>query len=284
MRNRQHAPDVRATNGMKQEADLPGTKISRKMTVKHKIKHIVALSGGKDSSALALRLRELNPDREYVYVCTPTGDELPEMNLHWKNLERILKSKILIVTHPDYNTIYDLIDDFKMLPNFRARFCTRILKIEAIQHFYDLVKPAIVYVGLRADEEKRKGNILFDEQIEQKYPMREWGWTIHDVNKYLAKKKITIPERTDCAMCFYQRIGEWWNLWKYHPEYFQKISDIEDEIGHTLLSPGKWGGRWPEKLSDLKEEFEKGRVPRGANDHYMMFPSGSNNKCRLCSM
>lgn len=36
--------------------------------------HVVALSGGKDSTALALRLAETEP-RDYTYVCTPTGDE-----------------------------------------------------------------------------------------------------------------------------------------------------------------------------------------------------------------
>ena len=48
--------------------------------------HVVALSGGKDSTALALRLAEVEP-REYVYLCTPTGRELPEMEAHWTRLE-----------------------------------------------------------------------------------------------------------------------------------------------------------------------------------------------------
>lgn len=249
------------------------------------ISHIVGLSGGKDSTALAIRLKELNPTTDYIYVCTPTGDELPEMELHWNKLECILNQPIIKVHHPDYQTIYDLIDDFQMLPNFRARWCTRILKIEAIEHFYNKVKPAIVYIGLRADEQGRKGNTLFDEQIKQEFPMQEWGWGINEVHKYLSKNKITIPIRTDCAMCFYQRIGEWWNLWKYYPDYFQNISDIEDKINHTLLSPGKWGGRWPEKLSELSREFKKGRIPRGANDHYTMFENITDNgKCRMCSL
>ena len=47
------------------------------------MKHVVALSGGKDSTALALRLAEIEP-REYIYVCTPTGNEPPEMFAHWK--------------------------------------------------------------------------------------------------------------------------------------------------------------------------------------------------------
>ena len=246
--------------------------------------HIVGLSGGKDSCTLAIRLKELNPDTDYIYVCTPTGDELPEMEAHWNKLECILNQPIIKIHHPDYETIYDLIDDFQMLPNFRARWCTRILKIEAIEHFYNKMKPAIVYIGLRADEQSRKGNTLLDEQITQSFPMQEWGWGINEVHKYLAEKKITIPARTDCAMCFYQRIGEWWNLWKYYPDYFRKISDIENKLGHTLLSPGKWGGRWPEKLSELSDEFKKGRIPRGANDHYQMFGDVNTNKCRMCSL
>ena len=133
--------------------------------------HIVALSGGKDSTALALRLKEINPCQMYVYVCTPTGDELPEMEVHWDLLESILNQPIIRLHHPDHQDIYSLIDDFKMLPNFQKRFCTRILKIESIQYFYNLVKPAIVYVGLRADEKKREGNNLLDPDIEQSFPM-----------------------------------------------------------------------------------------------------------------
>jgi len=238
--------------------------------------HIVALSGGKDSSALALRLAEIEP-REYVYICTPTGDELPEMEAHWTKLAKLLGQPILRVRDPEHPTIYDLIEKFQMLPNWRARWCTRILKIETAQQFYDMVKPAVIYVGLRSDEEKRQGNKLFDENIEQRFPMQEWGWGLREVKDYLKYRDIDIPRRTDCAMCFYQRIGEWWHLWKYNHSYYQRISNLEDQIGHTLLSPGKWGGRWPHKLSDLDIEFSSGRLPRGADLQ-------GEIQCRACSL
>ena len=48
--------------------------------------HIVALSGGKDSTAMTLRLAKVEP-RDYRYVITPTGDELPEMYDHWRGLD-----------------------------------------------------------------------------------------------------------------------------------------------------------------------------------------------------
>lgn len=237
--------------------------------------HIVALSGGKDSAALALRLQEVEP-RNYIYICTPTGDELPEMELHWQKLSKLIGQPILRLRDPDYPTIYDLIDHFGALPNFRQRWCTIILKIETAQQFYNMVKPAVIYVGLRADEESRQGNKLFDADIEQRYPMREWGWGINDVWDYLNKKGVEIPRRTDCAMCFYQRIGEWWTLWNDCPDIFKKLSNLEDKIGKTLMIPGKHK-IWPHKLSDLAIEFSTGRRPREIKFNH-------ENKCRVCSL
>lgn len=237
--------------------------------------HIVALSGGKDSTAMALRLKEVEP-RQYTYICTPTGDELPEMEGHWERLEDILQAPILRL-RDEAQDIYGLIRQMKMLPNWRARWCTRILKIEVAQQYYNEHKPAIAYVGLRADEQ-REGNKLYDADIEQRFPMQEWGWTEARVWQYLHEKGMKIPRRTDCAMCFYQRIGEWWNLWKDHNERYIIIEQLEDEIGHTLLSPGKFTN-WPHKLTDLRKEFEKGRVPRGADTLTDM-----TGKCRVCTL
>lgn len=240
------------------------------------MRHIVALSGGKDSTCLALALNEMEPEN-YIYVCTPTGDELPEMDDHWNKLEDTLGKEILRITDPTYTTIYDLIEHFQALPNYHQRWCTRILKIEAIQSFYNSIKPAIVYVGLRADEKNRKGNTLLDADIQQRYPLQEWGWGIKEVWQFLNDRNIQIPRRTDCAMCFYQRIGEWWMLWDEYPECFQRISNLEDKIGHTLMTPGKHK-IWPHKLSNLAIEFEKGRMPREIK-------AGERKEiCRVCSL
>lgn len=258
--------------------------------------HIVGLSGGKDSTALAIRLKEINPKTRYIYVCTPTGDELPEMGNHWNNLEDILNQPIIRLHHPDYRTIYDLIDEFQMMPNFRARWCTRIMKLETIHHFYNQVKPAVIYIGLRADEKTRNGFQLLDGDIEQVYPMREWGWGINDVWNYLSEKNIKIPRRTDCAMCFYQRIDEWYSLWEQYPEIYKRIEDFEFYIGHSLMAPGKHRS-WPCWLFELRVEFEKGRMPRAVkkakqNQKQLSlfdtiadpFDYGLEKKCRVCTL
>jgi len=240
--------------------------------------HIVALSGGKDSTAMALRLREVEP-RHYIYICTPTGDELPEMDAHWHNLENKLGQPIIRLADSENPTIYDLIDQMHMLPNWRARWCTRILKIELAQRFYELIHPAIIYVGLRADEPDRKGNKLYDENIHQRFPMQDWGWRIADVKNYLKQKNIDIPRRTDCAMCFYQRIDEWYMLWRDYPQYFERIEAIEKKLGHTLLSPGKWKN-WPHALHDLRKVFESGKIPSKIIHEKEI----CSDKCRACSI
>ena len=91
------------------------------------MKHIIALSGGKDSTAMALRLAEINPDIDYEYICTPTGDELPEMKEHWQRLEAILQKPIKKITN---KSLYEWIEHFDALPNWRQRWCTRLLKIQ----------------------------------------------------------------------------------------------------------------------------------------------------------
>ena len=79
-----------------------------KKSTDENITHIVALSGGKDSTAMALRLAEVEP-RNYIYICTPTGDELPDMDRHWKNLECFL-GQPLIRLHGEWADMFELIE------------------------------------------------------------------------------------------------------------------------------------------------------------------------------
>jgi len=109
--------------------------------------------------------------------------------------------------------------------------------------------------------EHREGNRVPGDII-QRFPMREWGWTIGDVYNYLSEQEITIPARTDCAWCFFQTIAEWKALLEKHPESFQEAIDIERRMNHTFRSPGR--DTWPADLQGLKDAFENGRQPRNA--------------------
>ena len=81
--------------------------------------HVVALSGGKDSTAMALELREREPGIRFTYICTPTGNELPAMIDHWLKLEELLDTRLTYLTSG--HSLGSLIDKWDALPNWRQR-------------------------------------------------------------------------------------------------------------------------------------------------------------------
>lgn len=238
-----------------------------------KAKHVVGLSGGKDSTALALRLVEVEP-RDYEFICTPTGDELPELFAHLSHLENLLGQPIKRLGVG--KSMMQLIDELQMVPNFRARWCTRILKIEpTIEYMQTLPAGSILYVGLRADEEEREG--IYGDEVTSDFPFRRWGWGIHDVYKYLAQRRISVPTRTDCGACFHQRIVEWRNFWRDHPALYWTAARKEREIGHSFRSPGR--DTWPLFLDELAVEFARGRKIRGEEKF-----NAEKDRCRVCAL
>jgi 3'-phosphoadenosine 5'-phosphosulfate sulfotransferase (PAPS reductase)/FAD synthetase len=235
--------------------------------------HVVALSGGKDSTAMALRLAEVEP-RDYVYVCTPTGNEPAAMFDHWKHLSALLGTPLTPVIG---GTLDSIIAEQEAIPNFRMRFCTRMLKIAPFAAWLTQHEPCTAYVGLRADEDERAGGDYLDvPNVTMRYPMREWGWKIGHVLSYLESRDVQIPARTDCQLCFFQRLTEWHTLWREHPEAWAHGEALEAQIGATFRSPGR--DSWPAALVDLRAEFEKGNAPKGANQPDLF----AEMKCRVC--
>lgn len=240
--------------------------------------HVVALSGGKDSTAMALRLFEVEP-RDYVYVCTPTGRELPEMFAHWRSLSVLLGKQITPVVG---GSLFSLIRQEKCIPNFRQRFCTRMLKIAPYSAWLlrqsETHDRIVSYVGLRADEEEREGGDYGSVPgVEMRFPMREWGWSISDVYGYLADKNVTVPARTDCDVCFFQRLAEWYRLWRDNPAEWAEGEALEIEMGHTFRSPGR--DTWPVSMAGLRERFEAGDVPTRSIEREQRAL-----QCRVCRM
>jgi hypothetical protein len=166
-----------------------------------------------------------------------------------------------------------------MIPNFRARFCTRLLKIDPFAAWMiQQRRPIVSYIGIRADEPEREaGDYSAVPGSTLRFPLREWGWNIRHVLEYLDERGIVIPRRTDCALCFYQTLGQWFDLWRDFPESYAEGEAVEARHGHTFRSPGR--DTWPAALSELRQRFERGDIPRGADMQPDLF---SKQQCRVC--
>jgi hypothetical protein len=221
------------------------------------MKHIVALSGGKDSTAMALRLAEIEP-REYEFVFTPTGDEPVTMRAHWLRLGELLGKPLKPITCGQ--SLNSLIQLQRALPNWRMRWCTRMLKIEPFETYVLQNLPCTVYVGIRADEVDREAAVYGDFKIIRDFPLQRWEWGINRVIAYLRQRQVVIPERTDCEKCFFQTLYEWWRLWKDNPTSYAEGEAWESLTGHTLRSEQR--DSHPAALKELRKEFEGGYVPK----------------------
>lgn len=228
---------------------------------------IVAFSGGKDSTAMVVRLAELG--EPFSCLFTPTGDELPEVLVHIQTVVAMIDRPLVLPPAP---TLEGLIAFHGALPNWRMRWCTRQIKIEPCIAYLKAHPGETLCVGLRADEEAREG--LYGDYATYRYPLREWGWKIADVLDYLSEQDVQVPARTDCAVCFYQRLGDWYRLWRDHPERFERGVRLEQQTGHTFRSPSR--DTWPAALTDLRQQFVDGRIPRGVDD--------KAEACRVCSL
>ena len=243
---------------------------------------VIAFSGGKDSTALALRMAELNED--FVLFFTPTGDELPECLEHISRVVAMTGRKLIVRTAGE--SLYGLIERQEALPNNRQRWCTRMLKIEPCKAFLLENPGAVLCVGLRADEEEREG--MWGEFASYRYPLREWGWGMEEVWGYLESRGVSVPDRTDCAVCYDQRLSEWWKLWKHHPERYAHAESLEEMTGHTFRSGTR--DTWPASLKEMRLRFEAGDIPTRGRYGIVPLPlfgeydEKPRSRCRVCSL
>src|SRR5262249_52525530 len=113
-------------------------------------RHILSLSGGKDSAALAIYMRDRVPEMEYIFH--DTEKELPETYDYLARLEAILGKKVQ-VTKPEVGFEHWMTVFGNMIPSNHRRWCTKMLKLKPFEQFVGN-DPVINYVAIRADENR----------------------------------------------------------------------------------------------------------------------------------
>ena len=263
-------------------------------------RHVVPLSGGKDSTALAVYMIENHGDLPLEFLFTDTGAELPETYQYIKRFEMIFDVEVQKLTALDLPELkveskngrrspFDVMLDGVyngFLPSPMARWCTRMLKIKPFEMFIG-DSECYSYIGIRGDEQ-RKGfggagkhhqgtyevkrtskpvALSSKENIRPVYPFKDLGYGLEDIRVILKESGLGLPEyyewrsRSGCYFCFYQQIGEWQALKKRHPDLFELAKTYEREEGGRKFT---WNQRYT--LEDIEKMEKTYEIPVGDNE------------------
>ncbi|MAW34407.1 MAG: phosphoadenosine phosphosulfate reductase [Proteobacteria bacterium] len=262
---------------------MPTVKDAIENSETNEYRHIVSVSGGKDSTALAIYMQQEYPDLSTEYVFCDTGSELPETYEYLDKLEVVLGKKIQrlnaleglnIRKRPGRSAFEFLLKELYggYLPSPRARWCTSTLKIIPFEKYVGEDK-AYSYIGIRADEDRegytsRKPPALSElPNIIPVYPFKDADLGLEDINDILADAGIGLPKyyewrsRSGCYFCFYQQIGEWQGLKERHPDLYEKAKAFEKTEGDKKFT---WvDGRTLSDVEKIKKRYEIKSVKDG---------------------
>ena len=243
-----------------------------------KHRHVLGLSGGRDSAALAIHMAQTRPDLEMEYFFTDTGKELPEVYEYLGRLEGFLGRPIERL-NPDRDFDFWLKQYKSFLPSARTRWCTKQLKIRPFEQWLWPALNAgdciVSYVAIRADENYREGYASTHANLSVSLPFREAGIDKAGVIDMLEASGLGLPSyyewrsRSGCTFCFFQQKIEWVRLMERHPDRFDEARSYEkNALEHG--SPFTWSAgesldelARPERVAQIKADHQK-RVERAA--------------------
>lgn len=238
-------------------------------------RHLLGLSGGKDSAALAVHMRQAHPELDIEYFFTDTGKELPEVYEFLGRLEGYL-GKPIERLNPRRDFDFWLREYNHFLPSPQTRWCTRKLKLTPFEQW---IKPMLAmgdkvttYVAIRADEEYREGYSSKQDNLLVSLPFRTAGIDKAGVMDILESSGVGYPKyyewrsRSGCTFCFFQQKIEWVRLKERHPEAFEEAKALEkDALDHG--SPFTWSSgesltelEQPERVAQIVDDFEVRRA------------------------
>ena len=237
-----------------------------------KERHVLGLSGGKDSAALAVHMNEKYPHIPIEYFFTDTGYELDETYKFLDKLKTRLSRPIKYIC-PTNTFDYFMKKYNNFLPSATARWCTVEMKLKPFEAW---IAPSLkegvqiyTYIGIRYDERGRVGYKPTNPLIKAKFPFVDDCIDREGVTDILQNSGLGMPEyykwrsRSGCQFCFFQRHIEWLGLKKNHPEQFEYAKSLE-KTGNNGESRFTWIHEeslfeleQPERVKAIKKNFQR---------------------------
>jgi len=201
-----------------------------------KMKHVVSLSGGKDSTAMLLMMLERNMPIDYI-VFVDTTKEFPQLYRHLDKLEKYISPLRITKLSFDYDYYFGqrILTRGKNkgergygFPSIRFRWCTG-LKMDTIRKFYRSLNDEITeYIGIAYNERRRikdKANVV--------YPLVEWKITEKQALEYCYSKGFdweglyNLVSRTSCYCCPLKSLQDLKNIYIHFPELWENIREMQ---------------------------------------------------------
>ncbi len=228
---------------------------------------VASFSGGKDSTAMVLRLIEEGwPLDEIVFF--DTGLEFPQMYEHIEQVERYIGLKITRL-HPPQSFLYWMFEREIVAnkgpnkgkvhrigngwPSLSRRWCTRE-KLTAIDKH---CRGAVRYIGIAADEVHRlQRTNNKSSNFMKRYPLYEWDMSEADALVYCKARGFhwgglyELFRRVSCYCCPLQRLGDLRILRRYFPDLWAQMLEWDKKVGSHNR-----GFRGYQKLRDLDARF-----------------------------
>lgn len=227
--------------------------------VEKPIFNVVSFSGGKNSTAMLLKMAEENIPIDCILFCD-TGLEFPQMYEHIDKVERETGLAITRVKSPDtfeylmFDKPVDRREDSSAAvkygagrtglgwPGPKMRWCTSRLKDRPRERFIKGTKRHYeikYYVGIAADEEyrlERKNN----QNPNHVHPLMDWGMTEADCLEYCYNRGYDWGglyehfKRASCWCCPLQPLEGLRKLRLHFPELWGKLMEWDDRNFRTF--------------------------------------------------
>lgn len=216
-------------------------------------KVIVSFSGGKDSTAMLLKMVEEGMRIDEIVFCD-TGMEFPEMYDHISRVESFIGRKIRRLTPAKPWEFYFsqrpvtrpiAIERRKELgrplagygwPSRCNRWCTRHLKLETLRDFYKTIDGDYdEFIGIASDEKRRTEHETAKRNRHAVYPLIQWGMNESDCLTFCRSRGFDwgglydLFDRVSCWCCPLANIDHFKKIYVHFPALWERLRRMDQE-------------------------------------------------------
>ena len=171
----------------------------------------------------------------------------------YEYLEMMLaKGYPVTVIEPDvggFKSLYEKCKRYAILPSRFRRWWTVEFKIEPLAAHYE--RPCVELIGFDVAEAYRAKRMHERDGVVQEYPLIEAGLDRKGCIEIIQRHGLSVPPKSNCFVCPFQRKNQWVELRQKHPELFCKAQKLEQAISERRAAKGKSPVYFMEKPLDL---------------------------------